>query len=48
MKSHLAHFPLLLAAALALVPLGTARADESISHLAFSDPSKPGTLKVRV
>jgi hypothetical protein len=48
MKSHLAPFPLLLAAALALVPLATARADESISHLAFSDPSKPGTLKIRV
>ncbi len=38
----------LLATALALAPLCSARADESTSQIAFSDPSKPGTLKVRV
>ena len=37
---------LLLAAALALAPL--ARADEATSRITFSDPSKPGTLRVRV
>jgi hypothetical protein len=39
---------LILAAALALVPLGTARAGESTSAIAFSDPAKPGTLRIRV
>ena len=39
---------LLLAAALALAPLGAARAADSTSSVAFSDPAKPGTLKVRV
>jgi hypothetical protein len=38
---------LILSAVLALGPLGAARAD-SQSSIAFSDPSKPGTLKVRV
>ena len=39
---------LILAAALALAPLGAAGAAESTSSVSFSDPSKPGTLKVRV
>ena len=39
---------LLLAAAVALVPLRSARADETTSEIAFSDPTKPGTLKIRV
>jgi hypothetical protein len=38
---------LLLAAALALAA-GPLRADESAAKVAFSDPSKPGTLKIRV
>lgn len=38
----------LFAAAVALVPFSTARADESSSQIAFSNPAKPGTLKVRV
>ncbi|MEY2879711.1 MAG: hypothetical protein RLZZ15_2091 [Verrucomicrobiota bacterium] len=42
-------FPsLLVATALALLLLGVARADESTSTLAFSDPTKPGTLKIVV
>jgi len=39
---------LILYSALALAPLGFAQAAESTSAIAFSDPSKPGTLKVRV
>jgi len=39
--------PLLMAAALALLPLSS-RADEAQGRIAFSDPSKPGTLKIRV
>jgi hypothetical protein len=39
---------LLIAAALALVPARLARADESTSQIAFSDPAKPGTLRIRV
>jgi hypothetical protein len=39
---------LLLAAAVALAPLRSARADEATSDIAFSDPAKPGTLKIRV
>ena len=39
---------LLLAAALALGPLCAAHAEGSTSTVAFSDPSKPGTLKVRI
>jgi len=35
-----------MAAAVALMPL--ARADEASSHISFSDPTKPGTLRVRV
>lgn len=38
---------LLLASALALATL-VARAGDSASSIAFSDPSKPGTLKIRV
>jgi len=38
---------LILSAALVLAPLGIARAD-SQGSIAFSDPSKPGTLRVRV
>jgi len=36
-----------MAAALALLPLSS-RADEAQGRIAFSDPSKPGTLKIRV
>jgi hypothetical protein len=39
---------LLIAAALALAVSHPARADESASQIAFSDPGKPGTLKIRV
>jgi DUF4097 and DUF4098 domain-containing protein YvlB len=46
MKSMNACSPLILAAALVLA--GNARADESASRIAFSDPSKPGTLKIHV
>jgi hypothetical protein len=48
MKTKLACFPFLIAAALALVIARPARADESSSQIAFSDPSRPGTLRVRV
>jgi hypothetical protein len=48
MKTIRSHSMLLLAAALALAPLGVARADQSTSNIAFSDPAKPGTLKIRV
>jgi hypothetical protein len=40
--------PIILAAALALASIGPARADEASSSIAFSDPSKPGTLRIRV
>jgi hypothetical protein len=40
--------PLLAAAALVLAASRPARADESSSQIAFSDPAKPGTLKIRV
>lgn len=40
--------PLFLAAALALAPFSSARADETTTQVSFSDLSKPGTLKVRV
>jgi len=42
------HTHLAVAAALALSFAGAARADDSASSVAFSDPSKPGTLKIRV
>jgi len=45
MKTTL-HSILLIAAALVVAPLG--RADEATSRVSFSDPSKPGTLRVRV
>ncbi len=48
MKAIRFHSPLVLAAALALVPAAPARADDSSSSIAFSDPAKPGTLKIRV
>jgi len=48
MKTMKACSPLILAAALALTAAGTARADESSSQIAFSDPSRPGTLKIHV
>jgi hypothetical protein len=48
MKTIRFHSPLILAAALALVCAVAARADESSSSIAFSDPSKPGTLKIHV
>ena len=39
---------LLLAAALALAPAGFAHGDQSVSTISFSDPAKPGTLRIRV
>ncbi len=48
MKTHPYRFRLLLWAALALAPLLAARAEDSVNTIAFSDPSKPGTLKIRV
>lgn len=48
MKTIRFHSPLILAAALALTCAGVARADEATSSVAFSDPSKPGTLKIRI
>jgi hypothetical protein len=39
---------LLLAAAVAFSPLARANSEESSSSIAFTDPSKPGTLKIRV
>ncbi|HEY5080060.1 MAG TPA: DUF4097 family beta strand repeat-containing protein, partial [Opitutaceae bacterium] len=48
MKTIRTHSLLLLAAALALAPAGFAHGDQSVSSIAFSDPTKPGTLKIRV
>jgi hypothetical protein len=48
MKTKLACSSLLVAAALVLLGARTARAGESSSQIAFSDPAKPGTLKIRV
>jgi hypothetical protein len=48
MKTIRLHPLMLLAAALALLPIGAARADEATSQIAFSEPSKPGTLKISV
>ena len=42
------HSSLLLAAALALVLLTAARAADDTGTIKFSDPSKPGTLKIAV
>jgi hypothetical protein len=48
MKTTRHYSPLLLAAALALMPVHAALAGDTSSQIAFSDPSKPGTLKIRV
>ena len=48
MKTTHTLLTLMLAAAFALVPLRSAFADEATTDIAFSDPSKPGTLKIRV
>jgi hypothetical protein len=48
MKTNRINSTLIAAAALALASIGAARADDSSSSIAFSDPSKAGTLKVRV
>jgi hypothetical protein len=38
----------MLAAAMALAAAGSSRADEAVSHIALSDPSRPSTLRIRV
>jgi hypothetical protein len=48
MKTYWKYSPVILAAALALLPAHAARADDTSSNIAFSDPSKPGTLKILV
>jgi hypothetical protein len=48
MKTIRIHSTLLVAAALALAPMGFARSDQSTSNISFSDTTKPGTLKIRV
>jgi hypothetical protein len=48
MKTTRTYFPIILAAAMALIPLHCALGDETSSQVAFSDPSKPGTLKIRI
>ena len=48
MKPSQAYVPFLLAAGLALLVSTAARADESTSKFKFSDPLKPGTLKIHV
>ncbi len=48
MKTIRFHSSLVLAAALALAAAARANSDDASSSIAFSDPSKPGTLKVRV
>jgi hypothetical protein len=48
MKTLRFRLPLLIAASLALAFARPAHADESLGHIAFSDPSKPGTLRIRV
>jgi hypothetical protein len=48
MKTIRFRYPLLMAAALALAFALPAHADESVGRIAFSDPSKPGTLRIRV
>lgn len=48
MKTIRTYLPLMLAAAFSLVPLRSAFAEETTTDIAFSDPSKPGTLKIRV
>jgi len=46
--NHRHLLPLLLASALAFGPARVLRADDSTSSIAFSDPGKPGTLKIRL
>ena len=48
MKSVRLYSSLLLAAAFALLLLTAARAEEGVTAVKFSDPAKPGTLKVVV
>src|ERR1700677_454367 len=48
MKTIRIHSTILLAAALALAPAALARSDQATSSIAFADPAKPGTLKIRV
>jgi hypothetical protein len=48
MKTHRIPAVLLLAAVAAFASARALRADEATSHIAFSDPTKPGTLKIRV
>jgi len=48
MKTIRFHSPLVLVTALALASIASAGADDSSSSIAFSDPAKPGTLKIRV
>lgn len=48
MNTHPTRFRFLLVAALALAPLLAARAGDTTNTIAFSDPAKPGTLKIRV
>jgi hypothetical protein len=48
MNKKLTYSPLLVAVALGLLAPRPARADESSSQISFSDPAKPGTLKIRV
>lgn len=47
MKAHRYTY-VLMAAALALLPLSSARAEEAKAATPFSNPDKPGTLKIRV
>jgi hypothetical protein len=47
MKAHRYTY-VLMAAALALLPFSSARAEEAKAATPFSDPDKPGTLKIRV
>jgi len=42
------HVSLFLSALLALLSLCAARADEATTQFKFSDPTKPGTLKIRI
>jgi len=47
MNAH-RYITVLMAGALALLPLSSLRADEAKASVAFSNPDKPGTLKIRV
>jgi hypothetical protein len=48
MNTTRACYSLLIAAALAASTARPARADDASSQISFSDPAKPGTLKIRV